>query len=63
VAGHNHTAALAPGASYSDSSSISVPTNRPPGNYFLIIQTDSGGTVPESDETNNTTSTPFTLTP
>ena len=54
--------ALAPGASYAQTKSVTIP-NRPPGNYFLILKVDTGGTVYEANESNNLRVVPLTIAP
>jgi subtilase family serine protease len=51
---------VAAGANYTVSMGISVP-NVAPGNYWLVVETDSTANVGESDETNNRTSTGVSL--
>ena len=46
-------AALAPGASDSGTSLVTIPAGTAPGTYFAIAQADAGDSVPESRETNN----------
>ena len=58
----SHTAALAPGASYAQAKSVTIP-NRPPGNYFLILKVDTGGAVYEASESNNLRVVPLTIAP
>jgi subtilase family serine protease len=58
----SHTAALAPGASYAQTKSVTIP-NRPPGNYFLILKVDTGGAVYEASESNNLRVVPLTIAP
>jgi YD repeat-containing protein len=58
----SHTAALAPGASYAQTKSVTIPT-RPPGNYFLILKVDAGGAVYETNESNNLRVVPLTIAP
>ena len=58
----SHTAALAPGASYAQTKSVTIP-NRPPGNYFLILKVDTGGAVYEANESNNLRVVPLTIAP
>jgi YD repeat-containing protein len=62
VATVNHTAALAPGASYVQTKSVTIP-NQAPGNYFLILKVDKGGAVYEADESNNLRVVPLTIAP
>ena len=38
---------------------ITVPANQTPGNYFLILETDTNGNIAESNENNNIVSTPI----
>ena len=58
----SHTAALAPGASYAQTKSVTIPA-RPPGNYFLILKVDTGGAVYEANESNNLRVVPLTIAP
>ena len=58
----SHTAALAPGSSYAQTKSVTIPT-RSPGNYFLILKVDTGGAVYEADESNNLRVVPLTIAP
>jgi len=51
---------LAAGASYNAGGSVSVP-NVGAGNYFLIMVTDAGGGVVESNENNNALAIPFSV--
>jgi subtilase family serine protease len=44
---------LAAGASSSGSTSIAIPSNTPPGTYYVIAQADGDGAVAESSESNN----------
>ncbi|HEY5997466.1 MAG TPA: CARDB domain-containing protein, partial [Candidatus Deferrimicrobiaceae bacterium] len=46
-------AALASGAAQTGTASVAVPSNLPPGNYYLIACADSAGVVQESNEGNN----------
>jgi hypothetical protein len=58
-----HSGALAPsGATYSNSTSLTIPGSTAPGSYYLIVVTDSYGYIPESNETNNTLAVPITIT-
>jgi subtilase family serine protease len=45
---------LAAGANSSGSATVTVPAGTAPGKYYLIAVSDSGATVPETVETNNT---------
>ncbi len=47
------TTPLAPGASFMDTVTCTMPTNISPGNYVLIARTNSNNAVPESNTTNN----------
>jgi hypothetical protein len=47
------TIPLAPGASFMDTVTCTMPTNISPGNYVLIAETNSNHAVPESNTTNN----------
>ena len=62
LASVSHTAGLAPGASYAQAKSVTIP-NRPPGNYFLVLKVDTGGAVYEANESNNLRVVPLTIAP
>jgi subtilase family serine protease len=47
--------ALAPGATDSGSTTLTIPASTPAGTYYLIAKADADDTVPETQETNNTT--------
>jgi hypothetical protein len=51
--------ALVAGGSSSASTGATIPANTAPGAWFLLARADSGGAVPESDETNNVRATPI----
>ena len=56
-------AALAPGASYTNSQPVTLPlAGAVPGSYFVIAVADYGNAQPESSEGNNLLSVPITLT-
>ena len=48
------TEPLTPGA-------INIPLSQTPGNYFLILETDTNGNITESNENNNIISVPFVI--
>jgi len=52
---------VAGGGAYSLTRTVDVPQIRA-GDYFLILQVDAGGVVPESNETNNTRSLAISVT-
>jgi subtilase family serine protease len=54
-------ASLAVGATSTASSSLAVPAATPLGTYYLCAKADSGSTVSEGDETNNTRCTTGTI--
>ena len=58
----SRTAALGAGASYTQTKSATIPA-RPPGAYYLILKTDTGGAVYEAAEANNVRVVPFTIAP
>jgi RHS repeat-associated protein len=69
---NNHTASLAPGASYTVTANFTTSTSTAPGNYTFFVKTDghnasTGGTntdiggLPEANETNNASSAQVTL--
>ncbi len=41
--------------------SITVPSGQTPGNYFLILETDTNGNIAESNDNNNIVSVPFVV--
>jgi subtilase family serine protease len=47
--------ALAAGAASSGSTAVTIPAGTTPGTYYLIAKADAGGTVAETQESNNTT--------
>ncbi|MFZ0826140.1 MAG: CARDB domain-containing protein, partial [Verrucomicrobiia bacterium] len=49
----NFDGPLAPGASYTLTNTITLPS-LPAGTYYLLLQTDAGNYVPENDKANNT---------
>ena len=61
IATPTHSAVLAAGDSYTSTTSIGIPSNTAPGNYFLIIQTDADSNVPESNEGNQTLAAAITI--
>ena len=52
--GSRSVPALAPGASSSASTSVSIPANLPTGTYYIVANADNGSQIVESVETNNT---------
>ena len=54
--------ALAVGANYSRTQTVTVP-NVPAGDYYLILRVDHHNFVYEADETNNQAVVPITITP
>jgi MYXO-CTERM domain-containing protein len=50
---------LVGGASHIETLSVSVPANFPPGDYFLLLDIDTGDLYEEPIESNNLVSTPF----
>lgn len=54
LGGHN-VAALAPGASSSATTTVTLPSGLSSGSYFVIVCADATNTVPESNEANNCT--------
>ncbi len=53
LSGSRYVAALAPGATASGSTAVTITTNIPPGPYNLLACADDTSLVPESDENNN----------
>jgi subtilase family serine protease len=58
-----HTATLAPNATFANTHIVTLPAGTAPGSYFILLQADALGTVSESNEGNNVTAIPITLTP
>src|SRR5207237_1271607 len=56
----NSPATLPPGGTYTGSTTVTLPVSQslPPGKYYLIVLTDAGQTLTETDETNNATAGP-----
>jgi subtilase family serine protease len=54
LVGSRAVAPLAPGASDTAASAITIPAGTAPGNYYLIAAADGSNTVVETFETNNT---------
>jgi subtilase family serine protease len=54
---------LAPGESYTNSVLVTLPLNKSfqPGTYFLVLQTDAGGVLPEISKSNNLMSRTLSL--
>lgn len=61
LAGTTNVAALAPGASKSFTTRVTIPASTPPGSYFIIACADANSAVAESNEDNNcvVTATPL----
>ena len=53
LAGSRDVPALDAGASSTGSASVTLPSNRAPGFYYLLVVADADGQVAESSETNN----------
>jgi hypothetical protein len=49
-----HGSALAPGSNYTSSVTVNIPGDAREGMIYLIVRTDSAGSVFEADENNNT---------
>jgi CARDB/Immunoglobulin I-set domain len=54
IATFTFTNNLPPGASITRTQSVAIPITGPAGNLWFVVQANSGGTVVESDETNDT---------
>jgi subtilase family serine protease len=52
---------LAPGASYSSTQSLTIPSFMAPGSYYLILRVDNFNNQSESDESNNALAVPVTI--
>jgi len=61
--GGRTVASLAPGASSSASTTLTIPAATAAGTYYLIARSDDGAAVPETDETNNTRSVLVRVSP
>ena len=59
----SRSVALAPGASYPVSKTVTVPSTLAPGSYQLILSVDRNNALYESNEGNNVVTVPFTLEP
>jgi large repetitive protein len=58
-----HTSSVAAGASYTQPvNGVVMPASTAPGNYFLIVRTDVGISITESNETNNDLAVPIIVT-
>ena len=61
---HNHTNDLpGGGGSHSRSAGVTIPSGTAGGAYYLLVQGDAGGSVAESNESNNVAAVPITVTP
>jgi len=49
------------GDSYTASGSVTIAADTAPGAYHVLVQTDAGSTLTESDETNNVVGAPTSL--
>ncbi len=58
---HNHSTDLPPGGTHSDAEVLTIPAGTPAGGYFLLVVGDAGGTVAESNESNNLSNVPITV--
>ncbi len=58
------TGVLAPGAAHTNTVTVTLPlsTQTSPGSYYLVVATDHGNAVVESQENNNLNSVPIALT-
>ncbi len=54
---------LGPNASNAGSTTLTIPSNTPPGSYYIIVSADDGAAVPESSETNNKKAVLIKLSP
>jgi len=59
---HQHTADLPSNATHFISGTITIPTGTTPGSYFILVEADTLAVVAESNENNNVTATPLTVT-
>ncbi|MBI4516414.1 MAG: hypothetical protein HY699_11435 [Deltaproteobacteria bacterium] len=63
LGGVTHTSDLAASGNYNENSNVTIPNGAATGASFIILETDTLGNVAESDESNNTTAQPITITP
>ena len=61
-ASHGHTSDLAANALHAHSQTVTIPPTVAPGPYHLLVQADALGTVAESNDVNNVTAIPLTVT-
>jgi hypothetical protein len=54
---------LDPGASYTTTRTVTVPSTQAPGAYYILVKTDANNTVLETSETNNVKAAAITLLP
>lgn len=54
---------LNPGATFADSATFTIPSDTPPGSYYVIARADDGGIVDETNEANNTRTALVRLSP
>jgi glucose/arabinose dehydrogenase len=59
---HGHTVDLAPTAAHANTQNVTIPAGTAPGNRFILVRADALGTVNESNEGNNVTAIPVTVT-
>jgi glucose/arabinose dehydrogenase len=60
---HGHTVPLAANATHAHSQAVAIPAGATHGNYFILVQADALGAIGESNEGNNVTAIPITVTP
>ena len=53
---------LAVAATHTGTRTVTLPATLPAGAHMLLVQADGGGTISESDESNNTLAIPITVT-
>jgi hypothetical protein len=58
---HLHTTDLPSNTTHFNSVTLTIPTGTTPGSYFILVEADALATVTESDESNNVTATPLTV--
>ncbi|MGH7830350.1 MAG: galactose oxidase-like domain-containing protein, partial [Candidatus Binatia bacterium] len=59
---HGHTPDLAFNATHAHSQAVAIPGSTAAGNYFILVRGDALGAVVESNELNNVTAVPLTVT-
>jgi hypothetical protein len=53
--------ALAPGGTHQKTATVTIPSGKAPGSYWIIARADDGGAIAEVKETDNTLAKPLTI--